>query len=55
MQKINISIDNSNGKSKFLAGKIGNTIGRTIRFIIIQTKMPYTTPESKALFFKNEI
>ena len=53
MQNIKIKIDRIKGKSKCLAGKTGNTIGSTIRFIIIQTKIPYRNPESKALFFKN--
>lgn len=53
MQNIKITIDNNKGKSKCLVGKSGKTIGNTIRFITIQTKIPYKIPEKKVFFFKN--
>ena len=55
MQKTCIKMDNNKGKSKFLAGKTGNTIGRTIRFITIHTKMPYANPEIMVFVFKKGI
>ena len=53
-QNIKIITDNKVGKSKPFAGKIGNTMGKTIRFITIQTKIPYKIPERKVFLFKKE-
>ena len=55
IQNIRINTDKINAKSKLLAGKTGNAIGRTIRFITTQTKIPYTNPEKMTFLFKEDI
>jgi len=52
MQNIKIKIDKIKGKSRCFSGRTGNTVGKTTRFITIQTKMPYKMPDNNVCFFR---